>query len=147
MSIANDAPLRFGPAHHGSGPRGPALVFGSVGSRIGLILQIQQANVSHRLGTKAADLQIVFEQGEGVVPSQWFSRKKAPLKIKARSPGKHTAHVEPFSPDLKIHVRWLDTLSRRGVVSAPGSVNVMISRIKTVIRGLDPPMQGDIEGV
>src|SRR5688500_11068791 len=67
MGVPRHGALRLGPFHYGCGPRWPALDPSAVGTWVSLIREVEQADMSERLGTKPANFQVVLHHGE------WFA--------------------------------------------------------------------------
>src|SRR5688500_3941252 len=56
MRVAGNCALPLRPSHYGRGPRGPALRLRALRAGKSLVIQVQQADVSERLGPESADL-------------------------------------------------------------------------------------------
>ena len=141
MRIAGHCALGFGPPHDRRGPGGPPFDFGAVGTRIGLLFQVEQANVSQRLRTKTADFQIILHHAERSAQLVDGGREKTSLIIEARPPRQHASDVKSFTVHLHKHVLRSHSLGRIRVVRATGPVNVMVAAVKTVGHRIDPAFQ------
>src|SRR4029077_4739076 len=64
MRVSRHGALCLGPLHYGRGPRRPAFDPSAFGTRVSLLLEVKQANMSQRLGAKPANLQIVLHHGK-----------------------------------------------------------------------------------
>src|SRR2546426_3027273 len=94
VRIAGHGALCLGPLHDWRGPGGPTLDLGAFGTRIGLLLQVEQANVSQRLRTKAADFQIILHYAERSAELVHAGREKPSLIIETRTPCQHAPNVK-----------------------------------------------------
>src|SRR5262245_11958384 len=110
MGITSDRPLRSGPSKNGQRPRWPALV--TVRARIDLILQIQEAQVSKRLGSETADLDVVLHDRQRLAPLVRRWRKELLLMIEPWSPRQNAADVQTLTLDLAEHDRGIYALGR-----------------------------------
>src|SRR6266850_653986 len=97
--------------------------------------------MAERLGTEAADLQIVFHDGEGAAQLVHAGCEKAPLIIEAWSPGEDATNVQPFAFDLPEHILRRHAFGGARVMGATGAVDVMIAGIKTVIGWANPALE------
>src|SRR5262245_59587650 len=97
MSVAGDTALFFAPAEDGNGPGGPAFGFEAFGAGIGLIVEVQQADVAERLGAEAADFEVVFEDGERLAEVAGLGLEELPLIAVTRAPREDRADVEAFA--------------------------------------------------
>ena len=95
----------------------------------------------HRLRTKAADLQVVFEYCVCIAQLMRRRRKKLPLIFETRSPGEYRSHIEGFAEDMADHIFREDAFGRTLIMFAAGSVNVMITRIPSEFCRIDPSFQ------
>ena len=143
VSVASHAPLRLGPAHHRGRPGRPALRRRPAGAGVGLVPQVQQADVPERLRAEPADFQVVLQDRPGLAHLVRPGREELPLEGEARSPGEHAAHVQPLAFDLEKHVLRPDALGRGGVVGAAGGVDVVVAAEKAVGGRIDPTFQID----
>src|SRR3989442_15005945 len=105
MGVAGVTALGFGPSHYGRGPLGPPFDLRAVATGISLVAQIEQADVPERLGTEAADFEIVFHHGQRAAQFADTWLEEAPLVIETRAPGQHAADVQAFPSDLGKHAR------------------------------------------
>ena len=102
---------------------------------IGLVLEIQQADVPQGLRAEAADLDVVLQDGEGL--ADWFGRRleELALEVVAGSPGQDAADVQALSLDLEQHVVGVDALGGAGVVGAARGVDVVVAAVEAVRPG------------
>ena len=63
MGVARHRPLRLRPAKHRCGPGRPAFRRGPLRAGIGLVAEVQEADVPERLRAEPADLDVVLDDG------------------------------------------------------------------------------------
>ena len=67
------------------------------------------------------------------------------LEVIAGSPGEHASHIEIFAEYVTHHVLREHAFGGLFIVQASGGVDVVISRIPTLARGVDPPLEPEGE--
>ena len=145
VGVAGDRPLGLGPAQHRRRPGRPALRRGPVRARVGLVAEVQQADVPERLRAEAADLDVVLEHGQRLAQAVGPRAEEPALEVVARAPGQDAADVQPLALDLEEHVLRLDALGRVGVVGTAGGVDVVVAAEEAVGRRVDPALEPDVE--
>src|SRR5438034_1581759 len=100
VSVTGDAALFFAPPQHRDGPGGPAFIFESVRTGIGLVVEIEQAYMAERLRAEAAYFEIVLKHRKRLTQVAGFGLKELPLIAETRAPGQDGANVQTFAFDL-----------------------------------------------
>jgi hypothetical protein len=140
VRVADDRALRLRPAQDRRGPGGPALRR-AVRARVGLVPEVQETDVPQRLRAEAADLDVVFQDGERGAQSVGPGLEEPALVVVARAPGQDAAHVQPLAADLFEHVRRFDPLGGAGVVGAAGGVDVVVAADEAKGPRVDPALE------
>ena len=145
MGVAGDGALRLGPAQHRRGPRGPAFGCGPVRARVGLIAQVQQADMPSAWDPNPLTSTSYLRTVNGSLTRVGVRLEEPALIVVARSPGQDAADVQALALDLEEHVLGPDALGRGGVVGAARGVDVVIAAVEAVGARVDPALQPDLD--
>src|SRR5438552_14451065 len=104
MRVTRHTSLLLGPAHGGRCPGRPPFQLAALRAGIGLVLQVQQADMAERLRAETADLDIVFEHSERFAELVGGRFEELALEFIARPPGEIAADVQALALYMQKHI-------------------------------------------
>ena len=143
MRVAHHGALRLRPAKDRN-PKGRP-VLNAPRALIVLLFQAEQAEMAGVARREARDFHVVAHDVFFGRERVGLAFEESLLEIPARPPTQHLADVQVLAQDVPHHVLRVDALGGLFVVRAAGRVDVMVARIPSELRGINPPRQAEVE--
>ena len=138
MRRAADRALALGPTQRIEAEGWP--VFIGSATRVDLLLESQEHQMTGLMRAKARDLDVVVQQ-IGRTRDEVVSAREEPfLRIESGTPGEGCPDLQVLTERMAHHVRGEHAFGRIHVVSAARGVNVMVARPPAELCGIDPTL-------